>query len=74
MKRMRSILAITSVRLSIAYTLIFGILAVAIVMYMTNSTAGILKRQIADSVNGELIELIRYFDRAGINWLVLRLD
>lgn len=74
MKRMRSILAITSVRLSIAYTLIFGILAVAIVMYMTNSTAGILKRQIADSVNGELIELIRYFDRAGINGLVLRLE
>ncbi|MGI9401213.1 MAG: ATP-binding protein [Rhizobiaceae bacterium] len=74
MKRMRSILAITSVRLSIAYTLIFGILAVVIVMYMTNSTAGILRRQIADSVNSELVELSRYFDRAGINGLVLRLE
>lgn len=74
MKRLRSILAITSVRLSIAYTLIFGILAVVIVMYMTNSTAGILKRQIAESVNNELVELGRYFERAGINGLVLRLE
>ncbi|MEM7461684.1 MAG: HAMP domain-containing sensor histidine kinase [Pseudomonadota bacterium] len=74
MKRLRSILAITSVRLSIAYTLIFGILAVVIVLYMTNSTAGILRKQIAESVNNELIQLNRYYDRAGINGLVLRLE
>jgi signal transduction histidine kinase len=67
LKRLRSILAITSVRLSIAYTAIFGVLAIVIVMYMTGSTVGILRRQIQDSVNGEMAGLMTTYEREGIN-------
>jgi signal transduction histidine kinase len=74
MRRLRSILAITSVRLSIAYTLIFGIVAIVIVLYMTASTASILRKQIAESVNNEIDELAGYFEHAGINGLMRRLE
>ena len=46
MQRLRNFLAITSVRLSIAYTLIFGFVAVLIVFYMTGATANFFRRQI----------------------------
>lgn len=74
MRRLRSILAITSVRLSIAYTLIFGMVAIVIVLYMTGSTASILRRQITESVNAEMEELAGYYSEAGINGLMRRLE
>lgn len=67
MNRLRTILAITAVRLSLAYTLIFGIVSVIVVMYMTASTAGILRRQIRDSINAEFVELVEIYRDQGAN-------
>ena len=74
MQRLRTILAVTSVRLSIIYTLVFGLVAVVIVIYLTGSTAGILRRQIAESINAEVIEIGEYYQVGGINGLVRRLE
>lgn len=74
MQRLRTILAITSIRLSLVYTLIFGAVAVVIVFYMTASTETILRRQIAETINGELVELGQDYRRGGINSLMRRLE
>ncbi len=67
MQRLRALLSITSVRLSIVYTVIFGFVAMVIVVYMTGSTVGILRRQIQESVNIEIVEMLGIYDREGIN-------
>lgn len=74
MQRLRNILAITAVRLSIAYTAIFGFVAVVIVFYMTATTANILRKQISDSINEEVAQLVQVYEAAGINGLVRRLE
>jgi signal transduction histidine kinase len=74
MRRLRTLLTITSIRLSLAYTLIFGLVAVAIVFYMTASTTSILRRQLAESVALEVIELGAVYERGGINSLMRTLE
>lgn len=74
MQRLRTILAVTSVRLSIAYTLIFGLIAVFIIVYMTSSTVSLLRREIAQSINAEIVMLNRFYRRGGINGLVRQLE
>ncbi|MFZ1812887.1 MAG: HAMP domain-containing sensor histidine kinase [Rhizobiaceae bacterium] len=74
MNRLRTILAITSVRLSIAYTLIFGLVAIIIVMYLTGSTVGIIRRQIQQSINTEMADLGATYDNSGINGLLAALQ
>lgn len=74
MQRLRNILAITAVRLSIIYTLIFSIIAVCIVLYMTASTAGIIRGQIQDSINREVGELSSVYESGGVNAMMLRLE
>jgi signal transduction histidine kinase len=67
LNRLRTILAITAVRLSLAYTLIFGLVAIVIVLYMTASTAGILRRQIRDAINAEFAELAEIYREDGVS-------
>lgn len=74
MQRLRNILAITAVRLSIVYTLIFSVVAVCIVFYMTASTAGIIRSQIQDSINREVRELASLYEIGGVNAVMLRLE
>ena len=74
MQRLRTILAITSVRLSIIYSLIFGVVAIILVFYLTSSTVNLLRRQIQNSINAEIVELNAGYDRDGINGLVLMLE
>ncbi|MEZ5799247.1 MAG: HAMP domain-containing sensor histidine kinase [Nitratireductor sp.] len=74
MQRLRTILAITAVRLSIAYSLIFGLVAVIIVMYLTGSTVNIIRRQIQDSINTEVADLATVYERGGINGLMRTLE
>ena len=74
MQRLRTILAITAVRLSIAYSLIFGLVAVIIVMYLTGSTVNIIRRQIQDSINSEVSDLSTVYERGGINGLMRTLE
>jgi len=74
MQRLRTILAITAVRLSIVYTLIFGIVAILLVFYMTGSTLNILRKQIQESINAEFADLSQTYDDGGINSLVRTLE
>ena len=74
MQRLRTILAITAVRLSIAYSLIFGIVAVVLVLYMTNSTVSILRGQIEDSINTEIADLDESYKHDGLNGLLIKLE
>jgi len=74
MQKLRNILSVTSVRLSIAYTLIFSLVAILIVVYMTASTADLLRRQIADSVDREVAELAALYEAAGMNGVMRRLE
>jgi signal transduction histidine kinase len=73
-QRLRTILAITSIRLSIAYTLIFSLVAIVIVFYMTNSTMGLLRQQIAESINEEVVQLGEIYQREGLNGLMEQLQ
>ncbi len=74
MQRLRTILSITAVRLSIVYTLVFGFVAVLIVLYMTGATANLLRRQIRDSINTEMSQLDRVYEQSGINGLIRQLE
>lgn len=74
MLRLRTALSVTAVRLSIVYTLVFGLLAMVIIFYMTGATADLLRRQIRDSINAELIQLERVYEQGGINGLVRQLE
>jgi len=67
MQRLRTILSITAIRLSIAFTVIFGIMSVLIVLYMTGSTVGILRRQIQTSINTEIADLVQIYETGGLN-------
>ena len=74
LQRLRTILAITSVRLSIAYSLIFAIVALILVFYLTSSTVNILRSQIQSSINAEIVDLNAGYERDGINGLILMLE
>ncbi len=70
MQRLRTLWAITAVRLSIIYTLIFAVLAVLIIVYMTGSTVGILRKQIRVDINEEFTQLVSIYDEGGMNDLM----
>lgn len=72
--RARSLLRVTAVRLSIIYTVIFGILAVGIVAYMTGATVNVLRQQYESSIDEEIVGLSRVYRQRGLNALVRTLD
>ncbi len=74
MQRLRTILAITAVRLSIVYSLIFAFVAVGLVFYMTSSTVSILRRQIEQSINTEIADLQESYTQDGLNQMLVRLE
>ena len=71
---LRSLLRVTAVRLSIIYTLIFGILAVGIVAYMTGATVKVLRQQYEESINEEIVGLSRVYRQGGLRFLVRAID
>lgn len=74
MKGIRSLLKTTAIRLSLIYAVIFGLLAVAIIFYMTGSTIKIFENQIATSINAEVLELEQVFIAGGVNRLVVEME
>ncbi|MGI9351953.1 MAG: ATP-binding protein [Rhizobiaceae bacterium] len=66
----RSLLRVTAVRLSIIYTIIFGILAVGIVAYMTGATVNVLRNQFEESINQEILGLSRIYRQNGLRFLI----
>lgn len=73
-KRVGSLFKVTAVRLSIIYTLIFGVLAVGIVIYMTGATVNVLREQYQTSIDEEVTGLARIYRQGGINSLIRTLD
>jgi signal transduction histidine kinase len=73
-KRVASLLKVTAVRLSIIYTVIFGVLALGIVFYMTGATVNVLREQYQASIDEEVTGLARIYRQGGINSLVRTLD
>ncbi|PCI04358.1 MAG: two-component sensor histidine kinase [Hyphomicrobiales bacterium] len=74
MKGVRSLLKTTAIRLSLIYASIFGLLAVAIIFYMTGSTIKIFEAQIETSINAEVLELEQVFIAGGVNRLVVEME
>jgi len=72
--RLRSLFRVTAVRLSIIYTIIFGILAVGIVAYMTHATVNVLRNQFEESISQELAGLSRIYQQRGLAHLIVVLD
>ena len=72
--RITSLLRVTAVRLSIIYTLIFGVLAMGIVFYMTGATVNVLREQYQESIDIEVTGLARIYRSGGINSLISTLD
>ncbi|MEM7214822.1 MAG: HAMP domain-containing sensor histidine kinase [Pseudomonadota bacterium] len=68
--RIRSLLRVTAVRLSIIYTIIFGLLAVGIVAYMTGATVNVLRSQFEESINQEIVGLSRIYRNSGLRSLI----
>ena len=74
MRGIRSLLKTTAIRLSLIYALIFGVLAVAIIFYMTGSTIKIFEAQIETSINSEVLKLEQVFVAGGVNRLVVEME
>lgn len=72
--RIRSLLRITAVRLSIAYTLAFGVLAIILVIYMTGGAVDYLRQQFQQSINEEILSLERTYRRSGLNGLIREME
>ncbi len=73
-QRLRKILSVTAVRLSIAYTVLFGIIAILIILYMTAMTSNYVRRQIKVSIDEEIALLANTFDSGGINGVVRQME
>jgi signal transduction histidine kinase len=71
---LRSLFRVTAVRLSIIYTVIFGLVAVGIVAYMTGATVNVLRVQYEESIDQELQGLERVYRQRGLRGLITTLE
>ena len=74
MVSVRSLFQVTAIRLSIIYTVIFGILAVGVVGYMTAGTVDVLREQYENSIDNEVTGLAKIYRGSGINSLIRTLE
>ena len=74
MKRLRALWNTTAIRLSIIYLAVLGLMALAIISYMTGSTIKILRNQFETSINVEVQELSEIYQAGGINRLVRAME
>ena len=74
LRRVRRWFSVTAVRLSIIYTVIFGLLSVGIVIYLVGGTIDILTRQYEESIDTEVQGLARVYRARGITVLIRTLE
>ncbi|VAX02497.1 Sensor protein basS/pmrB, partial [hydrothermal vent metagenome] len=74
MKRLRKLFSTTAVRLTVIYSLLFGITALGLVFYVTYGTVNLLKQQLVVSINDELRELAKIYEENGINGAISALE
>ncbi len=74
MRRLRALLRMTSVRLSLVYTIVFGLFAVALITYTTVNTARLLHQQTRQIVEDEIQELSTVYRRGNITRLIRAIE
>ncbi|WP_075995862.1 sensor histidine kinase [Salaquimonas pukyongi] len=72
--RIKQLSRVTAIRLSIAYTLAFGILAVILIFYMTGGAVDYLRQQFRQSINEEILSLERTYRTRGLNGMVREME
>jgi len=70
MVRIRALWSMTAVRLSLIYTLVFGLFAVALITYTTANTTRLLLQQTQRSVNEEIQDLSRIYRSGSLSRLI----
>ena len=70
MTRIRALLRMTAVRLSLIFTLVFALFAVALIAYTTANTTRLLHKQTQQLVNEEIQELSVIYRRGSMSRLI----
>ena len=70
----RKLFRVTAVRLSVIYIVVFALLSVGIVVYMTGGTINVLRQQYESSIDREVLSLGRIYRNAGVNALLRTLE
>lgn len=70
MQRLNQMLKTTAVRLTLVYTLLFGLLAVGVVAYVSYNTGNLILSQIQSTVDEEIVQIARQVRRGGMRRLV----
>lgn len=73
-QRIKRLSRVTAVRLSLAYTLTFGLLAIILVFYMTGGAVDYLRQQFQTSINNEVVSLRRIYRDSGMNGLIRAME
>lgn len=68
--KIRSLWRVTAIRLSIAYTLAFGILAIGLIFYMTGAAVNYLRGLYQDTINEEVLSLQDIYRSNGLNAVI----
>lgn len=74
MQRLRRLLSVTAIRLTVIYSALFGVMALGLIFYLTASTVDLLRKQIESSINDELLELRTIYEEGGLNSAVRALE
>ncbi len=64
----------TAIKLALLYFLVFSGLAIFLVIYISDSTDGLLSRQLDQSINDELATLVEQFSTKGVRGLVANVE
>lgn len=73
-QKIKTLWRITAFRLTIAYTLLFIILAAGLIFYMTGSAMNLLRTQIYSSINEEITALDQVYQARGLNGLMRSME
>ncbi len=70
MQRLNQMLKTTAVRLTLVYTLLFGLLAVGVIAYVSYNTGNLIISQIQSTVDEEISQIARQTRRGGVRRLI----
>ncbi len=70
MIRLRQLLNTTAVRLTLIYTILFGMLAVGVIAYVSYNTGRLIISQIQSTVDEEIAQIARQSRRGGVRQLI----
>jgi len=72
--KLKTLWGVTAIRLSIIYSLIFGLVTIGLIGFMIGATVNILQEQYRASIDMEIGGLNRVYQRGGIRQLFRTLE